>query len=189
MENNSSKIPDYNNVNLESKELAFTYWGTMKYFQGLIRSSELKAGLILSFYGILFNFVYKHIEDIKENNGDFWWFYALLVVWATLTIISMFFSVRTFIPRIMKEYKPNVFFFGDIISKFGDVNEFSKVFLHTNIDKKQLYDQLGQQIFINAKITTAKFGNVNKSVKFMMYSLVVLIVVAIVEIINAIFIL
>ena len=156
----------------------------MKYFVGLIRSSEVKAGLILSFYGILFNFVYKNIEDVKNNSGDYWWFYVLAVIWVGLTVTSMFYSVRTFVPRIMKQYDPNVFFFGDIISKFGDIKGYSKTLLHTNIDKEKLYDQLGQQIYINAKITAAKFGNVNRSIKYLIYSLVVMLIMIILEIVT-----
>ena len=45
-----------------NQELTIHYWNSINYFVGLIKSSELKAGLILSFYGILFNFLYQNME-------------------------------------------------------------------------------------------------------------------------------
>ncbi len=48
---------------LESKghaeELVDHYWGSINYVLGLIRASEVKAGLILTFYGILLNFIFQ----------------------------------------------------------------------------------------------------------------------------------
>ncbi len=55
-----------------------------------------------------------------------------------------------------------MFFFGDIITKYGSINEFSKTFYAISDDRDKLYDQLGQQIYINAKIAAQKFKNVNK---------------------------
>lgn len=172
---------------LNSRELSFTYWGTMNYLVGLIKSSELKAGLILSFYGIIFNFVYQHIDDAKDSFSTFGIVHVLAVLWLASTLISMFYSVRSFIPRIEKKYEPNVFFFGDVISKFGTIEEYAKTFLETNINKKELYNQLGQQIYINSKITAAKFKNVNKSLKYLAISLILLLVFVINHILEVIF--
>ena len=41
-----------------TEELVDHYWGSINYVSSLIRASEIKAGLILSFYGILFNIIY-----------------------------------------------------------------------------------------------------------------------------------
>ncbi|MCI2229699.1 DUF5706 domain-containing protein [Polaribacter sp. MSW13] len=172
---------------LDGKDLSFHYWGTMKYFIGLIKSSELKAGLILSFYGIIFNFVYQNIDNAKGSFTSFGFAHILAVLWLVSTLISMYYSVRSFIPRIEKNYEKNVFFFGDIISKFGDIKEFSQAFMDVNIDKEKLYDQLGQQIYINAKITAAKFKNVNKSLRYLAISLAILLILIIKYIFYVIF--
>jgi hypothetical protein len=176
------KKPSYTDKELNAGDLTFHYWGAMEYLVGLIKSSELKAGLILSFYGIIFNFVYQNVENIKETLSEYSFLYLLLLIWLVLTLKSMFHSVSTFIPRIEKEYDSNVFFFGDIISKYGDINQFSKTFLKTTVDKEEVYDQIGQQIYINAKITALKFKNVNKSIRYLVYSLVVLLLLVLSEI-------
>ncbi|MFK8059677.1 MAG: Pycsar system effector family protein [Polaribacter sp.] len=179
--------PSYSDEDLKGKDLGFHYWGAMNYFIGLIKASELKAGLILSFYGIIFNFVYQNIETAKAGIGSFGFVHVIAILWLIITIISMFFSVRTFIPRIEKNYEPNVFFFGDVISKFGDIKEYSQKLIETNVDKAKLYDQLGQQVYINAKITTAKFRNVNQSLKYLAVSLGLLLLLVIIHIIKIFF--
>lgn len=172
---------------LNAGDLTFHYWGALEYLVGLIKSSELKAGLILSFFGIIFNFVYQNVESAKESLAQYNFLYALLFLWLVSTLISIYHSVKTFIPRIEKDYDPNLFFFGDIVSKFGNIKEFSKTFLKDTIDKEKIYDQIGQQIYINAKITAIKFKSVNTSIKYLIYSLVVLLLLILSEIIIMLF--
>ena len=78
MSKEKKKIVD---SNAEVNDLAFHYWGTINYFIRLIKSSELKAGLILSFYGILLNFVYKNVELTKEHLLGEVFAYILLGLW------------------------------------------------------------------------------------------------------------
>ncbi|MGB3590140.1 MAG: Pycsar system effector family protein [Nonlabens sp.] len=155
-------------------DLAFHYWNSVSYLVRLIKAAELKAGLILSFYGILMNFVYQNAERTTDALGDYYLYYVLASIWIGLTGTSIYYSVRSFIPRIEANYDPNMFFFGDIISKYGSINEFSEMFYLKSLDEKDRYEQLGQQVFINAKITAVKMGSVNKSLKFLAYSLVAL---------------
>ena len=181
------KKKQYSDEILNSRDLAFNYWGTMNYFVGLIKSSELKAGLILSFYGIIFNFIYQNLDKAEDNFSSFGVIHVLAILWILSTIISMYYSVRSFIPRIEKNYDPNMFFFGDIISKYGDIKEYSQTFLDLSVDKTKLYEQLGEQIYINAKITSAKFKNVGKSLKYLAVSLAILLLFIINYIIQIIF--
>ncbi len=168
---------------LNAGDLTFHYWGAMDYLVGLIKSSELKAGLILSFFGIIFNFVYQNVARVKENLADYSFLYVLLFLWLISTLISIFHSVCTFIPRIEKKYDSNVFFFGDIVSKYGDINQFSKTFLKTTVDKERIYDQIGQQIYINAKITALKFKSVNTAIRYLVISLAILLLLILSEIV------
>lgn len=152
------------------------YWGSINYIMGLIQASELKAGLLLSFYGILLNFMYQKMEEIFTifpNNVPL---YILLGFWFVCTVISIFFCIRCFIPRIEVKYDKNIFFFGDVITKFGGIKEFSKTFYKVSMDEEQLFDQLGQQIFIISKITALKFKNVNKALRFLAWGILVLLV-------------
>jgi len=149
------------------QELIDHYWGSINYVFELIKSSEIKAGLILSFYGILLSFIYKKIEVILIDFSNSIFLYTLIGLWFFTTLISIYYSFRCFMPRKETKFKKNIFFFGDIITKFGDVDEFSKTFYNISLDKDQLFDQLGQQIYILSKIAAQKFKNVNKSLQFL----------------------
>jgi hypothetical protein len=161
----------------KTDDLAEHYWHTIEYFLGLIRSSELKAGLILSFYGLILNFVYQNAERTMEQLSGEVLIYILISLWFASTLLSIYFSVLSFIPRIESKYDSNVFFFGDIITKFGNINEFSKTFYALSDDRDKLFDQLGQQIYINAKIAARKFKNVNMSLRFLALGLVFLLLI------------
>ena len=93
--------------------------------------------------------------------------YILLGLWFVCTLASIYFSIRSFIPRIESKYDSNIFFLCDITTKYGSVFEFTKTFYAISDERDQRYDQLGQQIFINAKIAARKFKNVNMSSQFL----------------------
>jgi hypothetical protein len=181
------KKSKYSLEDLKAEDLPVHYWEAMSYFVGLIKSSELKGGLILSFYGIIFNFIYQNIDSAKDYFSSFGFIHIVVILWLISTLISIYHSVRCFIPRFEKNYESNVFFFGDIVSKFGNIKEFSQKFLEVTIDKEVLYDQIGQQIYINAKITTAKFKNVNMSLRYLAISLALLLFSVVNHILRVIF--
>ena len=82
-------------------------------------------------------------------------------------------------PRIEGKYDKNVFFFGDVITKFGSIKEFSKTFYKISLDQKELFDQLGQQIFIISKIAALKFKYVNLALRYLAFGLLILLIVVV----------
>ena len=94
--------------------------------------------------------------------------------WVISTIISIYYSIRCFIPKIEDTYDPNIFFFGDIISKFGTIREFSQTFYNISLTEEELFDHLGQQVFINSKISAYKFKCVNYAIRFLAIGLAIL---------------
>ncbi|SDS13810.1 Pycsar system effector family protein [Gramella sp. MAR_2010_147] len=163
--------------NKHTDDLIDHYWGSISYVSSLIKASEIKAGLILSFYGILLNFVYQNIALVLERFEDATVIYILLTLWFVCAVASIYYSIRCFMPRIESKYDKNIFFFGDVISKFGDIKEFSRTFFSISVDEDQLFDQLGQQIFINAKIANLKFRNVQKALKFLAIQFLMLLII------------
>ncbi len=161
--------------NKHTDDLVDHYWGSINYVFSLVKASELKAGLILSFYGILLNFIYQHIGMILDSESCNLFVYFLLGLCFSAMTISIYFSIRCFMPRYEAKYEKNIFFFGDVVTKFGDIKEFSKTFYDISIDGEKLFDQLGQQIYINSKIAATKFKNVNRSLQFLAISLLLLL--------------
>lgn len=165
--------------NAHAEDMVDHYWGTINYITALIQASELKAGLLLSFYGILLNFMYQKTENIFIAFPNNILLYVLVGLWFGCTVVSIYFCIRCFIPRIEAKYDKNMFFFGDVISKFGGIKEFSKTFYKVSKDEDKLFDQLGQQIFIISKITNKKFKNVNKALRFLAFGIIILLITTI----------
>jgi hypothetical protein len=160
--------------NAHTEELVDHYWGSINYISSLIKASELKAGLILSFYGILLNFVFKSFETLFDGTSNDFWLYLLVGAWFICTAASVFYCVRCFIPKIEGNYDKNMFFFGDITTKFGGIKEFSKTFYKASVDEEQLFGQLGEQIYIISKIAAWKFRNVKRAIKLLALGLMLL---------------
>ena len=165
--------------NKHTDDLIDHYWGSINYIAEMIKAAEIKAGLILTFYGILLNFVYKNSQVVLSNIGNQIGFDIILGIWFSCTVISVYYSVRCFMPRIEDKYDKNILFFGDVISSFGDIRQFSKTFFKVSLDEDQLFAQLGQQIYINSKIASQKFKNINKSLKYLAIGLALILVLTI----------
>lgn len=163
--------------NKHTDDLVDHYWGSINYVASLIKASELKAGLILSFYGILLNFIYQSVGILLEQFPNDYFIFILLGLWFTCIVVSIYFSIRCFIPKFEAKFDKNIFFFKDIISKFGDIDEYSKTLFEISINEDRLFHQLGQQVFIVSKIANVKFNYVQKSLRFLAAGLVVLFVI------------
>ncbi len=151
------------------------YWGSMNYVSSLIKASELKAGFLLSFYGILLNVIFRSVDRIGDSGQGDIVLYILIGAWFLVTAISIYFCVRCFVPRIEGTYDPNLFFFGDAITKFGDIKQFAATFYEVSLDEQRLFAQLGEQIFIVSKISASKFKNVQQALQFLGVGLVLLL--------------
>ncbi|MDT0643798.1 DUF5706 domain-containing protein [Zunongwangia sp. F363] len=167
--------------NKHTDDLIDHYWGSITYVASLIKASELKAGLILSFYGILFNFIFQNINVVLSHfvNENAVAIYFLLGLWFLSMILSIYYSIRCFMPRIEGKYDKNIFFFRDVISRFGDIKSFSRTFYDISLDEDQLFDHLGQQVYINSKIASVKFMNVNRSLRFLAVGLFILLIISV----------
>lgn len=175
-----SQVKDFNSIkNRHTDDLVDHYWFSINYVASLIKASELKAGLILSFYGILLNFIYQGVSLLLKQFPNNILIYILIGLWFCCIVTSIYFSIRCFIPRFEAKFGKNIFFFKDVITKFGSIDEYSKTFFEISKDEDQLFDQLGHQIFIVSKIANVKFKYVQLSLRFLAASLVVLLVTSI----------
>ncbi|WP_026838539.1 Pycsar system effector family protein [Gillisia sp. JM1] len=179
MEQTAALIEEPIIKNKHTDDLIDHYWGSINYVTSLIKASELKAGLILTFYGILLNFIYQSWGMLISEVSSDLLFDVLVGFWFCCTAASIFFSVRCFMPKIEGSYDKNIFFFGDVISKFGNIKQFSKTFYNVSLDEDQLFEQLGEQIYIISKIAAWKFRNVKRSIQLLALSLFLLLVVVV----------
>lgn len=165
--------------NKHTDDLVDHYWGSINYVTGLIKASEIKAGLILTFYGILLNFIYQSWGMLIIEVSNDLLFYVLIGLWFCSTAASIFYSVRCFMPKIEGNYDKNIFFFGDVISKFGNIKQFAKTFYSISLDEDKLFEQLGEQIYIISKIAAWKFRNVKRAILLLALGLFLLLIVVV----------
>lgn len=179
----SEKIPSKHErpykIEGHKEELVDHYWGSINYVFSLIRASEIKAGLILSFYGILLNLIYQNVDMLLVEAAENGLIYLPLGLWVICTVGSIYFSIRCFMPRMETKFDKNIFFFQDVITKYGNIREFSKTFYQISLDEVELFDQLGQQIYINSKIAAMKFQSVNKSIYLLALGLFFLLILGV----------
>lgn len=152
------------------------YWYLINYLRDLIKASEIKAGLVLSFYGLLINVFFQFSDHLIEVAASDPVIYFFLAMWFMFSVTSIFYSFRCFMPQIESKFDNSVFFFGDIINSYGTIKEYVKVLEEVSVKRKPLLEQLGEQVYINAKITAAKFRNVNLSIRFLSFNIGLLFV-------------
>jgi len=152
------------------------YWESINYIVGLNRSSEIKAGLIISFYGLLLGVVLQVVTSLETTFKLTSLLIVVLLIFAFFVCRSIYFSFRCFLPQIETKFNTNMFFFHDVITKYGDINSFSGKFIDLLDDEERLYTQLGEQIFVNSLIADKKFADVNNSVKNLVYSFIPMLI-------------
>jgi hypothetical protein len=75
------------------------------------------------------------------------------------------------------KYDDNVFFFGDIVSRFGDAKEYSAKLKEVCKDENEFISQLAEQIHAESNIIGIKFKYVQKSIKFLAYSFIFVVLI------------
>jgi hypothetical protein len=181
-------MPVKEKIVLSPEEKLIVYWETIRHISELNRTAELKAGLIMSFFGLVLGVVFEMALNIES---DFQPNAVIIILVSTYFFFvgrSIFFAFRCFLPQIETSFDNNMFFFHDVITNYGDIRSFSKKFHGLLENDKALYDQLGQQIFVHSLIASKKLGNVNKSVRNLAYSFIVMML-AVITILATIFLL
>ncbi len=153
------------------------YWEQLERLEKLIRSSELKAGIIFSFHSLILGLFVERLEYFNNIFKGNIAFIILVSIWIIFVIISIFFAFKCFMPRLVLKYKKNVFFFRDAANSFGNINEYSEKLIDTCEDQEELFTQLSNQIYIESKIIDKKFKSVQKSIFFFAISFIFILLI------------
>jgi uncharacterized protein YacL len=151
------------------------YWEQLERLEKLIRASELKAGVIFSFHGLVLGIIVDRLEQLETVLNGRPIFIVLAVIWMILVFISIFFSFKCFNPQMEMKYDRNVFFFRNAAEAYGGIEEYTKSLLEVCGDSNLLVKQLAHQIHAESKIIDIKFKNVQKAIRFFGFSFAVLI--------------
>ena len=181
-------MPAKEKVKLTPEEKIIVYWETIRHNSELNRTAELKAGLIMSFYGLVLGVVFEMALNLESNFKPNVLLIIIVLTYFFFVGRSIYYAFRCFLPQIETSFDKNMFFFYDAITNYGDIRSFSRKFQGMLENDKALYDQLGQQIFVHSLIASNKLKNVNKSVRNLAYSFI-LMMLAVLTILTMVFVL
>lgn len=152
------------------------YWAILRNNQEMIRFSEVKAGLVISIFGILFSLILNSATWIREEIED-WSIFKVFILGAFIfvTLIALYYAFRCFIPRFENKNPTSVIYFGDIVSDFGEYKAYHEFLEKTVIDDHEMSLQLAEQIHTNSRIATKKMQAVTMAMRFMMGAVALLI--------------
>jgi len=153
------------------------YWAILKNNQEMIRFSEVKAGLVVSIFGVLFSLMLNSVTWIKDAI-EHWHMIqiGILGLFILLTMISLFYAFRVFMPRFENKNPTSVIYFGDIVADFKEYKAYHAYLENAVVDDAQMSMQLAEQIHTNSSIALKKMQSVNKAMRYMMIALFLLIV-------------
>ena len=123
------------------------YWELIDYNVHHIRHSELKASLILTAYGIIFGMAYDVSGELIIPENYSFIFYIIVVFLISLTLLSVTFSFKVYIPRINQKLKKSVFFFHDVNFFYKTPKKYSKELIKVMDNEKELKELLAGSIF------------------------------------------
>ncbi len=156
------------------------YWEQLERLEKLIRASELKAGIIFSFHGLVLGVFFDRLEELKPLFQEGALFIVLASFWMITAMISIFFCFKCFKPQISKKYEKNVLFFRDAVYAFGSIEKYSKKVIEIFGKDEEFYTQLSQQIYIESKIIDQKFKNVENAIKYFALSFIFIVIIVVV---------
>jgi len=160
------------------------YWEQLERLEKLIRASELKAGVIFSFHSFIMGHFLDRLDyfyGLFENDRLF---FVVSGLWMVFVVISIYYCFKCFMPRIMSKFPKNVFFFKDAAHSFGSIEDYTKKVIDTCQTNETLFEQLGNQIYIESVIIEKKFSSVHRSIQFFGFSLVFIIILVVIWLIK-----
>lgn len=160
------------------------YWEQLERLEKLIRASELKAGVVFSFHGLILGIFVDRMDQLEPIIGQGNIFIVLVIAWMLFVFLSIFYCFKCFSPQIEMKYEKNVFFFRNAVYSFGDVDEYSDILLNTCADQDRLCKQLAHQIHAESKIIDEKFRSVQKAILFFSISFGIIILAILVWIVK-----
>ena len=153
------------------KQDAGVYFKQLMRLEKLKKSSEVKAGVVFSFHSLIIGLFVDRMEYFKILFDQNPLILVLTTLWIVSALISIFYAFKCFKPIIINlKYDDNVFFFGDVVSKFNSIEEYVTRVFEVNEDRFELFDQLAQQIHVESTIVATKFKNVQNAIRFFMLS-------------------
>ena len=159
------------------------YWYILQNSQEMIRFSELKAGFVISIYGIIFSVLFNKIDQVRGFVDGTFILVIIAAIFLLLVLISFYYSFRCFVPRFENKNPTSIIYFGDIVSDFPDYHSYHKYLTNIIENEEEMSIQLAEQIHTISGIATKKMMAVSKSIRYMLWSMLILMALVIARVI------
>ena len=164
------------NNQLEGADKLNNYWKIFQTNLDWIRVSDQKATIILTIYGIIIPFVNSRSEELFESISEHQELLVLMGLSGIASLISMYSAFRCLTPRIFKNFRPSVIFFGSIVEQYPDDQSYLQA-LRKKMNSEELFEEeIAEQIYINSRVAFRKFKDVSTAIRFFALGLVFLII-------------
>lgn len=161
---------------LEPKDKLDNYWKILQTNLEWIKASDQKATIILTIYGIIIPFVNSRSEELFESISGHPEILVFMGLAGLSSLVSMYSAFRCLTPRIFKNFRPSVIFFGSIVEQYPDDESYLAALQKKMSTEELIEEEIAEQIFINSRVAFRKFKDVARAIRFFALGLVFLIV-------------
>lgn len=150
-------------------------WRIFQNINGFIASADAKASGILAAEGVILGVVLGNLKSVVEALSG-WAPATLAIIAATALSASFFFALQCLTPRLKINYPTgpaSLIYFKSVAAM--DYTVFADGLKRMANDEPHAVEHIGQQAWINAHIATAKFTDVQRSLR--LFGLAVLLAI------------
>jgi len=152
------------------------YWKILQTNLDWIRASDQKATIILTIYGIIIPFVNSRSEELFESISGHPEIIIFMSLAGMASLVSMYSAFRCLTPRIFKNFRPSVIFFGSIVEQYPDDESYLGALRKKMAVEELIEEEIAEQIFINSRVAFRKFKDVSRAIRFFALGLSFLII-------------
>lgn len=155
-------------------------WKTLSLIQEAIRHSDLKAGVALTFTGVLATMTFDVVKEVGNSNGAF---VFLAIVIGLILVLAGVLCGLTLNPRLhqtgVRNVSVNHLFFASIAENFSGRREaYVEALTLLTGEPTQLTAEIAQQVHANADIATKKSRVVNWAIRSVLIAAMLLALLA-----------
>lgn len=160
------------------------YWKILNSINEWIKFSDIKAGAILSIYGVLLTVIYSNAKQVFELLNSNNCILTLAIIAIITSIVSVILSFLTLNPTLKNENPHSIIFFGHVQEKFDEYKKYNEYAVEVIESKDRYRNQLSEQVVINSKICWRKFKLISWSIRFFMATISILLIIIVIYLIK-----
>ncbi len=151
------------------------FWNIFLNVNEMIRSSDTKAGVLITVYGVLITIVYSNSIDVYNAIGSSKLMLFMTVLVITLSVLSILFCFLTLNPRLKNTNHSSLVYFGHINDKYNNYLDY-----YNDLDRisetEEFEKHVSEQIYHNSSIAAKKFFFVNWAIRLFIFVLFTLLI-------------